>query len=235
MLSRRRGLIKGSASNTTTQILQSLLTFASQPQGAAALWTLADLSPIVHMAPEEPLALQVIDYLVRDGATRVLMERTIRHSFDKIMSTLVASFKNGQSQQLLEYLAGLLPNIGPEVRASCLTISLLLIERLDASPLSIMACPIDTAHPSFNVYTANFCRSQSLYITISELTATLSNDLSTPHLRYTSLERITRRSTLCLHLPEPQPHRYPRHPTITPRTSQLTRLRRHLAAAFSVI
>ena len=101
-----------SATPTSTLILQTLATLVSRAPGAAAFNTgVDDLSPLIELAPEQPLVLDILlhawlhGYLA-DRATTLLVADKIEWA----LRALAAAFKGTDGVTLLDFVAKLLRN-----------------------------------------------------------------------------------------------------------------------------
>ncbi|KAI9826392.1 MAG: hypothetical protein M1832_000309 [Thelocarpon impressellum] len=109
LVGRAAGLIGAlviSSPQTTTQILQTLLTFSSRPRGAVALWHVDDMSPLVEIAPQQPLSLDVIRYMILHQPVE---EEDLTDKLHGLISALVLAFRDGNAHVLFHFLAEVLP------------------------------------------------------------------------------------------------------------------------------
>jgi hypothetical protein len=96
------------------------LTISSQPEGALELLSLPDLAPLIQMATEYPLVLEIINYAwIALSATGTEVQ-TIRESIEKIMPALVTTFKDTDAVTLINFVGNLLPKL--EFEVSCFTL-----------------------------------------------------------------------------------------------------------------
>ncbi|KAI9675425.1 MAG: hypothetical protein M1817_001329 [Caeruleum heppii] len=114
MTGRSAGLVAALASSspeTTTNILQTLLTITSGARGYTSLWQVENLRPLTSIAPEQPLALDVIERMVLQGAQESTPNAA---QIDKLFNELVLDIKNDQIHIFFRWLADTLPSIPPE-------------------------------------------------------------------------------------------------------------------------
>ncbi|KAK0646304.1 Neurochondrin-domain-containing protein [Cercophora newfieldiana] len=99
---------------TTQPVLETLVSLVSQPEGARALVSIEDVTPLTEIASSQPLALEVLLHAWLNSASAV--DRAgLRSTIDKNVGNLVASFKGTDAVTLLDFLAKLLPSLDPEV------------------------------------------------------------------------------------------------------------------------
>jgi uncharacterized membrane protein YkvI len=73
------------------------------------------MSPLIEIAPSQPLALDTLLYAWLNVMTVTANKSSLGHKIDSTISTLVASFKGTDGVTLLSFLASLLPRLEPEV------------------------------------------------------------------------------------------------------------------------
>ncbi|KAI9768021.1 MAG: hypothetical protein M1840_005333 [Geoglossum simile] len=103
-----------SSSETTGLILQTLLTFASWPVGAARLLGVGDWSPLLEVAPQQPLAIDVIKFVLINGAFQPGLLQQVRLRLDAVVPALIVNFRGSATSPLLELLADLFVKLPPE-------------------------------------------------------------------------------------------------------------------------
>ncbi|KAI9789977.1 MAG: hypothetical protein M1835_001290 [Candelina submexicana] len=107
MTGRLEGLVMAlthSASETTTQILQVLVTIASGQHGAIGVLEVEDLSPLLETASQTPLALEALKYALIHGGTQPDRKRFMKSKLGAIVSTLTLGFRGRDSSFLLNAL-----------------------------------------------------------------------------------------------------------------------------------
>ncbi|KAJ9134426.1 DUF1941 family protein [Pleurostoma richardsiae] len=105
-----------SSSEATTQlILQTLLTLVSFPEGAQVFAGVDDLSPLIEIAPSQPLVLDILEFAWLNSMTVVQDATALSSRIDKSIQSLVASFKGTDAVTLLTFLAKLLGNLDTHV------------------------------------------------------------------------------------------------------------------------
>ena len=105
-----------SDAKTTTQILQVLLTFASNPKGVAGLWAVEDLSPLLEMSNQPPLVMDIVKYMTIYGCAQPELRSPIAEKLDSIVSVFSLAFRHTKTNVLLQFLAEVLPQVTPEVK-----------------------------------------------------------------------------------------------------------------------
>lgn len=90
--------------------------------------SIQDLSPLVEIAGQYSMALQIFNYMWINSSTDESRAGTVRESINKIIPTFVVIFKGTDAVTLLSSIAELLPNLAPDVRLnSGFLIELMLI------------------------------------------------------------------------------------------------------------
>jgi Neurochondrin len=105
-----------SSPETTTLILQTLLTFASWPAGAERLLGVEDWSPLLEVAPQQPLAVDIIKFALINGALQPNLLQQVRERLDRVVPALIVNFRGSTNSPLLELLADIFTKLPPEVR-----------------------------------------------------------------------------------------------------------------------
>lgn len=105
-----------SSDETIKLVLQTLLTLVSREEGAKEFVAIDDVSALVEIAPSQPLALDILLYAYSQSATFTEDAASMRSKIDKIIQSLIASFKGTDAVTLLAFLAELLRRIDPQVR-----------------------------------------------------------------------------------------------------------------------
>jgi len=91
------------------------LTISSQPEGAIDILKIEDLSPLIEIAAEQSLALDVLSFTWTNAAVVPSEVDTVRKSINKLIPTLQTVFKTTDAVTFLSFVAGLLPKLAPEV------------------------------------------------------------------------------------------------------------------------
>jgi hypothetical protein len=104
------------------------LTISSQPEGALELLSVPDLTPLIQIATQDPLVLEIMNYAWITASTIDTEVQTVRESIEKIMPALVTTFKDTDAVTLISFVGNLLPKL--EFEASCFT---LLFEQTQAT------------------------------------------------------------------------------------------------------
>ncbi|KAE9367462.1 DUF1941-domain-containing protein [Stipitochalara longipes BDJ] len=103
-----------SSPETTELILQTLLTIVSQPEGAVELLGVVDLSPLIEIASQYPLALDVIKYTWLNASTILDETQHVRESVDNVIPSLVVIFKGTDAVTFITFLGECLPKLEPD-------------------------------------------------------------------------------------------------------------------------
>jgi Neurochondrin len=104
-----------SSAESTKLILQTLLTIVSQPEGAVELLHIQDLSPLIEIASQDPLVLEIIKYTWLNASTISDEIQVVREKVDRVIPALVVVFKGTDAVTFLSFLSDLLPKLEPEV------------------------------------------------------------------------------------------------------------------------
>jgi hypothetical protein len=99
-------------------ILQTLLTFVSQPLGALELISLEDVSPLTEIAPQYSLALDLFSLAWTNASTKFSEVSKVRDSIDKIIPLLLTTFDRTDAVTFLAFLGETLPKLPREVGSS---------------------------------------------------------------------------------------------------------------------
>ena len=108
-----------SSKETSRNIIQTLLSLVSFPEGARIFASLEvdDWIPLIEIAPEEPHVLSIFIWAWERGATALTAEDSrvsMRSKIDTSIQSLVASFTGTDGTGLLEFIAHL-GNLDAEV------------------------------------------------------------------------------------------------------------------------
>jgi hypothetical protein len=97
---------------TTETLLQLLLSLASTEEGARAILSVEDLSPLTEIAPANPKALDILRFAFLNIMGRRADEdvdfAAIRQRVDETVQSLTASFKGTDASTFLGFLGSLL-------------------------------------------------------------------------------------------------------------------------------
>lgn len=95
--------------------MQTLLTIVSQLEGALELLKTDDLSPLIEIAPQQPLALDILHYTWSNASTNPLESRNIIRQADEVVPKLLLSFKGTDAVTLLNFMGNTIPKLEFEV------------------------------------------------------------------------------------------------------------------------
>ena len=96
-------------------ILQTLLTIASQPDGALEILNIRDLSPLTEIAVQYSLVLDILNYAWTNGAIVPTEVGKVCKSINDRIPTLQNVFKSTDAVTFLTFVASFLPKLKPEV------------------------------------------------------------------------------------------------------------------------
>lgn len=99
-------------------LLQTLLSCVSQLSGASELLLIEDLSPLIEIAPNQSMALDVLSYAWSTALSDLSLVRNVAASLDKTVPKLLLSFKGTDSVTLLKCIGDTLPNLDSTVLPS---------------------------------------------------------------------------------------------------------------------
>ena len=89
---------------------------ASQESGAQALWNIDDLSPLIEITPQQPLALDVIVYMALNRYKGLAKSITSPETVAKTLTSLVFAFRDtSEPQTLFESLTKIFTSLPYEV------------------------------------------------------------------------------------------------------------------------
>jgi hypothetical protein len=91
------------------------LSISSQLEGAVELLHIQDLSPLIEIASQDPLVLEIINFTWLNASTIATDTQVVRESIDKIIPSLVVVFKGTDAVTFISFLGKLLPKLEPEV------------------------------------------------------------------------------------------------------------------------
>ena len=103
-----------SSPETTELILQTLLTFVSQVQGASELLRTDDLTPLTEIAVQHPLVLDILGFTWINTST--IVPHTVLESIDRVIPSLIIIFRDTDAVTFIKFLGSLLPKLVPQVK-----------------------------------------------------------------------------------------------------------------------
>lgn len=101
--------------DTTSLILQTLLTITSQQEGAKELLSIQDVTPLVEITSQYSLALDILRYMWTNAAAIDGESDNVRESINRIIPSLLLIFKGTDGVTLMSSIADLLPKLEPSV------------------------------------------------------------------------------------------------------------------------
>lgn len=106
-----------SSPETTKLILQSLLTFVSQLEGALELLNIKDLSPLIEIAPQQSIALDILFYAWSNASADSTESQNIIQQVDDVVLKLLLSFESTDGVTLLHFMGNIIPKLTFEVES----------------------------------------------------------------------------------------------------------------------
>lgn len=77
-----------------------------------------DLSPLIEIANQYPLALEIFEYSWTSASTLSAEVDAVRQSINRVMPHLVVIFRDTDAVTLISLVGNVLPKLDPEVRWS---------------------------------------------------------------------------------------------------------------------
>ncbi|ESZ97792.1 hypothetical protein SBOR_1801 [Sclerotinia borealis F-4128] len=103
-----------SSPETTQLILQTLLTIVSQVDGSLEFLKIEDLSPLIEIAPQYPLVLDILNYTWANGSTINTEVQAVHRSINKVIPNLLVVFKGTDAVTFLSFIASFIPKLSSE-------------------------------------------------------------------------------------------------------------------------
>ena len=138
-----------SSGETTDNILKTLLTLASNPEGGKAFSEAEDWTPLIEIAPKQPYALAILSWSWLHAASATKNRASLSYRIDKTIYALIASYKGTDAVTLLDFIDKALGRLGDDVSCSLLCFSGLssqLNYKLVDPHESAMARAVDRTH-----------------------------------------------------------------------------------------
>ncbi|KAL0931678.1 DUF1941 family protein [Colletotrichum truncatum] len=111
------GLLQSSG-ETSDLILQTILTLVAFPEGAKVFAEIEDISPLIEIAPGNPLALQIITFAYINCMDILGDTTALKTKIDSTILSLISSFTGTDGVTLLEFLGKFLRNSDPQALPS---------------------------------------------------------------------------------------------------------------------
>ncbi|PBP26945.1 DUF1941 family protein [Diplocarpon rosae] len=99
---------------TTKLILQTLLTIVSQPEGASEILAVEDLSSLIEITNQYPLALEIFQYSWTNASTVNAEVQTVRRSIDQVIPKLILNFRGTDAVTFIAFLGNALVKLESE-------------------------------------------------------------------------------------------------------------------------
>ncbi|KAK6586421.1 hypothetical protein PZA11_001478 [Diplocarpon coronariae] len=103
-----------STPETAQLILQTLLTIVSHPEGASEFLKLEDLSPLIEITNQHPLALEIFAYSWINASTVCAEVQTVRRSINQVIPKLILNFKGTDAVTFIAFLGNTLVKLESE-------------------------------------------------------------------------------------------------------------------------
>lgn len=100
---------------TSTLILQILVSIVSQQEGAVEFLKIEDKSALVEITPTQPLALKILNYSWTNASMFLTEIPEVQRSINATIPQLLVAFKNTDAVTLIDSIGSLLPHLGAEV------------------------------------------------------------------------------------------------------------------------
>jgi hypothetical protein len=97
--------------------LQTLLTIVSLHLGALEFMTIEDVSPLTEIAHQQPLVLDIFSLAWSNASTGPSEVPAVRASINRIIPTLLNSFRDTDAVTFLAFIGDTLAKLPPEVRS----------------------------------------------------------------------------------------------------------------------
>ncbi|KAK7969175.1 hypothetical protein PG996_002386 [Apiospora saccharicola] len=96
--------VLSSSGETTDNILKTLLTLVSNPEGGRAFSEAEDWTPLIEIAPKQPHALAILSWSWLYAASATEDRASFRDRIDKTIFALIASYKGTDAVTLLDFI-----------------------------------------------------------------------------------------------------------------------------------
>ncbi|RDW59565.1 hypothetical protein BP6252_12652 [Coleophoma cylindrospora] len=103
-----------SSPETTTLILQTLLTFVSHVEGALELLKVEDITPLTELADQYPLVLDILEFMWTNASAVPSEAMAVSSSIDKVMPTLIILFQDTDAVTFLRFVGSFMSKLMPE-------------------------------------------------------------------------------------------------------------------------
>lgn len=107
-----------SSPETTVLILQTLLTFVSQPKGALEFIAIEDVSPLTEIAPQQSMALDVFRLAWSRTAADPLEVPKVKDCINKTLPMLISSFNRTDAVTFVAFIGDALRMLPQEVSSA---------------------------------------------------------------------------------------------------------------------
>lgn len=108
-------LTQHSSPETTTLILETLLTFVSHVEGALELLRVEDKSPLTELADQHALVLDILEFMWTNASAIPSETMAVSSSIDKLMPVLIVLFQDTDGVALLRFVGNFMSKLMPEV------------------------------------------------------------------------------------------------------------------------
>jgi hypothetical protein len=108
-------LMTRSPPETTSLVLQTLLTIASQREGALEILHLEDPSPLIEIANQYSHVLDIYNFTWINASTDTSLIQAVKEHIDKILPAFVLVFKDTDAVTFITFVGGLIPRLDSQV------------------------------------------------------------------------------------------------------------------------
>ncbi len=92
------------------------MTISSEPEGALEILNLKDVSPLIEIASEYSMVLEVVGFAWINLSVEPERQDVVRESMNKILPKLILTFKGTDAVTLIEFVGSLLQRLNSTVR-----------------------------------------------------------------------------------------------------------------------
>ncbi|KAL5322648.1 hypothetical protein ACEPPN_010622 [Leptodophora sp. 'Broadleaf-Isolate-01'] len=100
--------------DTTKLILQTILTIVSLSEGALEVLAIQDLSPLIEISNQYPLALDILSFSWTNASAINTEVEAVRNSINQVIPALIINFKGTDAVTFIGFIGNMLPKLEPE-------------------------------------------------------------------------------------------------------------------------
>lgn len=98
--------------------MQTILTTVSQPEGALEILAIQDLSPLIEISNQYPLALDILNFSWTNASTISAEVEAVRKSINQVIPALIVNFMGTDAVTFIGFVGNMLPKLEPDVSVS---------------------------------------------------------------------------------------------------------------------